>query len=203
MTVAVLFCDPAGSYADVEGVDLRPESRDARLYAGPHPVVAHPPCQRWCRFAPGIERQYGYKVGDDGGCFESALVSVRRYGGVLEHPAHSLAWARFDLPRPVGYGGWTSSLLDDGASCYVEQERYGHQVRKATWLYAYGVELPELRWGMRPDQSGGAFRWARVRYADDENRPRMSGKLVASTPPEFRDQLLAMARSSVLARSVA
>lgn len=197
MIVAALFVDPHGSYAGLDDVELWDEARDARLYAGPHPVVAHPPCARWCRFAKGIETQYGYAVGDDGGCFEAALASVRRCGGVLEHPAHSLAWARYDLPRPSRSSGWTTSLLDDGASCYVEQERYGHPVRKATWLYAVGAELPELAWGLRPDQSGGAVRWARVRYRGDEDRPRISGAVVAAaTPIAFRDVLLSMARSA-------
>lgn len=45
--VAALFVDAAGSYADLAGVDLWDEARDARLYPGTAPVVAHPPCQRW------------------------------------------------------------------------------------------------------------------------------------------------------------
>jgi hypothetical protein len=53
--------------------------------------------------------------------------------------------------------GWTLGL-DGGASCYVEQGRYGLPVKKATWLYAYGVELPELRWG-----SGGLCRLIHLR----------------------------------------
>lgn len=42
-TVAALYVEADGPYSRVEGVDLWPESRDARKYAGPHPVVAHPP----------------------------------------------------------------------------------------------------------------------------------------------------------------
>ena len=60
----------------VPGVDpwTRPKTRK---YAGPHPVVAHPPRQRWGRFWHGSTRKpHQYKLGDDGGCFEAALAAV-------------------------------------------------------------------------------------------------------------------------------
>ena len=154
-TVAALYVDPAGVYADLPNVDLWDEARDARLYDGPWPVVAHPPCARWSRLAGFTEYRFGLKRGDDGGCFAAALEAVRIFGGVLEHPAYSSAWAAFDLPRPYWHGGW-SIALDGSAVCYVEQGRYGLPVKKATWLYAAGVELPELRWGFTSDSDGDA-----------------------------------------------
>ncbi len=198
MTVAALYVAPNGVYANLPGVEVWDEARDARLYAGPWPVVAHPPCQRWCRFAKGIAAQYPDKqIGDDGGCFETALNAVRRFGGVLEHPAESLAWAWFDLPVPRSTGGWTCSFFDDGVSSYVEQGRYGQPMRKATWLYAYGVDLPILRWGRRIDSEAGAFKWGSKLYkpASNHNRPRVDSQH-SDTPPAFRDVLLAMARSA-------
>jgi hypothetical protein len=76
------------------------EARDARLYAGPWPVVAHPPCERWGRYWHGGPSARVRRVkGDDAGCFASALASVRRYGGVLEHPAASSAWRAFGLNK--------------------------------------------------------------------------------------------------------
>src|SRR5207253_437648 len=123
------------------------------LYAGPWPVVAHPPCARWSRLAGFTEARFGYKRGEDGGCFEAALRCVREFGGVLEHPAYSKAWDRYGLSEPIWHGGWTLGL-DGGASCYVEQGRYGLPVKKATWLYVYGCELPELMWGYTPDGEG-------------------------------------------------
>lgn len=95
MKVAALFVDGQGVYAGLPNVDPWPVERDARTYAGPHPVVAHPPCERWGSWAevnpnPKARRRV---VGDDGGCFEAALASVRRFGGVIEHPRGSRAWA--------------------------------------------------------------------------------------------------------------
>jgi len=98
-----------------------------------------------------VEKRWGHKKGDDGGCFESALLSLRRWGGVLEHPAYSDAFAHFGLPIPKDKGGWQRGICG-GWSCHVEQWHYGHKAKKATWLYAYGVsELPSLRWGATPD----------------------------------------------------
>ena len=198
MTVAALYVDPRGVYANLPDVEVWDEARDARLYAGPWPVVAHPPCQRWCMFAKGIETRYGYKVGDDGGTFAAALAAVREWGGVLEHPAHSLAWGAHGLAEPSTVYGWTTSIGDEGAVAYVEQGRYGLPVRKATWLYACGVELLELRWGF--DSGMGEFKWhqRRDKLNDprDDPRPRMRGELSAHTPQAFRDVLLAMARTA-------
>jgi len=123
--VAVLFCDPKGVYSGIDGLDLWSADRDARLYQGPDPVVAHPPCARWCRLAKLVASQGGKPVGDDDGCFASALASVRRWGGVLEHPAHSLAWAAYDLLRPVR-GAWMRGTCGSWV-CEVDQSHYGHR----------------------------------------------------------------------------
>jgi len=109
--VAALFVETNGIYFGLPNVDPWDVRRDARQYAGTHPVVAHPPCDRWCQMAPVNQARYGHRVGDDGGTFSAALAAVRRWGGVLEHPAVSLAWAAFDLPRPPSSGGMGSWLL--------------------------------------------------------------------------------------------
>ena len=113
------------------------------------------------------------------------------------------------MPIPGRAGEWTGTLLDEGWSCYIEQGRYGFPVRKATWLYAVGTELPPLRWGRV--NAYGEFTWmrkpgARPRVASPRNLGRIDGwrdewahgyKTATSiTPPAFRDVLLAMARSA-------
>jgi hypothetical protein len=196
--IAALFVDPKGCYAGLEGVDLWDEKRDARLYHGPHPVVAHPPCTRWCRLAGLVEARWGHKKGEDGGCFASALASVRRWGGVLEHPAYSDAWIKFGIPGPERHGGWLRTPCG-GWTCHVEQGRYGHPAKKATWLYAHGIwPPPRLRWGSGPDQLSKALvSWCSNRTFAHSDRPRVGKKAAAATPPEFRDVLLEIARSVV------
>lgn len=196
MKVAALFVDPRGSYAGLPDVDLWDEARDARLYAGPWPVVAHPPCSRWCRLAGLVEARWGHKRGDDGGCFASALESVRLWGGVLEHPAYSDAWIAFRLPEPNRGGGWQRGFCG-GWSCHVEQGRYGHPAKKATWLYAFGCELPPLRWGAQPyGVSRAMVSWCGNHTKRMPDRPRVGKKQASKTPLEFRDVLLNMARSA-------
>jgi hypothetical protein len=142
-----------------------------------------------------VEARWGHKRGEDGGCFASALRSVRKYGGVLEHPAYSDAWSAFDLPNPPRKGGWVRGICG-GWSCHVEQGRYGHVAKKATWLYAFGVsDLPSLRWGHVADQKSQALvSWCANRTRSGETRPRV-GKAAAATPHSFRDVLLGIARS--------
>jgi len=194
--IAALFVQKRGTYRDVDGVDPWDEKRDARLYTGPHAVIAHPPCSRWCRLAGLVQKRWGHAKGDDGGCFASALASVRRFGGVLEHPAYSDAWLAHDLLPPTTGGGWTNADFFGGWTCYVEQHRYGHPAKKATWLYAVGTDLPALAWGHVPDAEHlQLVSWCGNVVADGETRRRLPKKAASSTPPAFRDVLIAMARS--------
>jgi hypothetical protein len=188
--IAALYVETNGTYFDLDGVDPWDEARDARRYAGPHPVVAHPPCNRWAyTLAPLNERRYGLKVGEDGGCFDAALLAVRRCGGVLEHPAYSLAWARFGLPRPVNKQQWTEPDAYGGRSIFVEQGHYGHKARKGTYLYAVGTEYPDLIRG-KARAVGMVSNTNPVR-----GLPRLSSKEAKATPPAFRALLLRLARS--------
>lgn len=199
--IAALFVQKGGAYYGLEGVDPWPASRDARLYPGPWPVVAHPPCERWGRYwGGGPSARVKRTLGDDAGCFQSALASVRRWGGVLEHPEGSHAWRKFELRTPPRDGGWVVADFQGGWTCCVEQGAYGHRARKATWLYANGVELPTLRWGRAP----GDFLRLEAGYHSAEERrraiktgivQRLSKYQRAATPLEFRDLLLGMARS--------
>ena len=180
-TVAALYIDPRGYYPRMLGVEWWDLSRDARLYDGPHPVVAHPPCGPWSKL------RHMYR-GDEHDCAPRALEQVRRFGGVLEHPAESQLWRRYKLPLPhEGYDPY-------GRTIEVEQVRWGHVARKRTWLYLVGVrkriELPPAR---KPTH------WCSGWH--DAARPIPSGMKAASTeqirrtPPAFAEWLVSLARS--------
>lgn len=199
--IAALFVEPSGVYSNLPGVELWDETRDARKYPGPYPVVAHPPCQRWGRFWHGSTRKpHQFKLGADEGAFHAALAAVRNWGGVLEHPEHSHAWRWFGLtlPRPTG---WTRADMRGGWTCRVEQGFYGHLSRKPSWLYAHGVDLLQLRWG-RGEQRLHPVALAKHGYAKARRIGMMAmvgGKdktrIREATTPEFRDALIALAES--------
>lgn len=210
MMIAALFVQTGGSYFGLAGIDPWDETRDARLYSGPHPVVGHPPCQRWGRMyfgQPLTVKRTGKrkKLGDDGGCFAAMLAAARKYGGVLEHPKDSKAWAYFGLYEPPVGGGWVMADKLGGWTCCVEQGRYGHYARKPTWLLVYGVareDLPELDWGVSEARYDpkvvarmGLARAKRLGEVDargggTDSTPRIR------TPPLFRDLLIRIARSA-------
>ncbi len=193
MKPVVLFAEADGVYAG-RGLDVYDITRNALTYTGAAPVVAHPPCTRWCRLAGLVEARWGYKRGDDGGCFAFALATVRRVGGVLEHPAYSTAWPHHGLVSPPRGGGWVPADDVGGWTCHVEQGRYGHAAKKATWLYANGVELPSLRWGaVAVSDSTALVSWCGNRTDKFYQRRRISKKQASATPPEFAELLLTMA----------
>lgn len=201
--IAALYVETGGCYFSLPDVDPWDRERDARTYAGPWPVVAHPPCQRWGRYWHGAPRKpHQYELGADDGCFVAALAAVRRWGGVLEHPEGSHAWRAFDLIAPPRHGGWIAADWHGGWTCCVEQGRYGHFANKPTWLYAVGVDLPALEWGKgkqrihpRALELHGyekARRIGMMAMVGGKNKTRIRD----ATPAAFRDLLLSIAQSA-------
>lgn len=194
--IAALYVERGGSYWDLPGVDAWDAERDARLYEGPHSVIAHPPCQRWGQLGLVNFIRWGgehNRPGNDNGCFEAALASVRKWGGVLEHPAKSKAFAHHGLTRPTRLG-W-HRCFDGGWTCEVWQSAYGHRANKATWLYYYGDALPpSLNWSRPIGTHQVGYQDHRGKAA---NKPTLSGSEAAHTPPAFRDLLIEMARSAI------
>ena len=225
-TVAALYCDQRGPYPRMaqgqvfapvgphgeaycfswEGpraIDCWDESSDARKYDGQHPVVAHPPCGPWGRL------RHLYK-GNEHACAPRAVEQVRRWGGVLEHPAGSLLWKHFDptsiwdgdekrMPgpgeQPDHYGGYTIE---------VDQCEWGHVARKRTWLYLVGVprealEAPPFP-GREPTHyaSGGRTKSSRTGGAVPAGMKVCSAQQRRRTPPLFAEYLVRLARSACL-----
>lgn len=205
MKIAALYVETNGCYFGLDNVEPWDRERDARRYAGPHPVVAHPPCERWGSFwygAPMNSRKgIRFKKGDDGGCFVAALASVRKFGGIIEHPRGTGAWKHFGIPKPPENGGWISA--GPGAyTCNVYQGQYGHRALKPTWLYYVGdVPPPQLKWGRPAGEfisvSGTSFKSKAHRKAAIAAgwvyKSRLPTAERAKTPVPFRDLLLNIA----------
>lgn len=190
--IAALYVETGGSYYGLPGVDPWDEPRDARKYAGPHPVVAHPPCDRWHLLSAVNHKRWGFAINEDGGCFASALAAVRKWGGVLEHPAETRAFRFHGIPEPAR-GGWQRTIDGDWVA-EVNQSVYGHRARKRTWLLYCGKEIPpSLDWR----DVTGTHRVGFGFPADTDNPlPRIKQDEAKATPAPFRDLLIEMARSA-------
>jgi hypothetical protein len=211
--IAALFVANPGVYFGLPDVDPWDVTRDARKYVGPWPVVAHPPCERWGRYwSGGPSAKVRRKLGDDDGCFASALASVRRWGGVLEHPEASHAFTAHFLRRPKWREGWVFSpyapklrQVRNEWTCCVAQGNYGHRARKLTWLYYVGRVPPfDLDWSIPAPRSRldyGFHSAAERAERRDVVAPRVNASRLhagenLATPLAFRDVLLDLARWS-------
>lgn len=188
MRVAALYVDPLrGPYTRIAGVDVYGWAevkqaafwdRDARQYAGPWPVVAHPPCGPWGRF------RRRYKGGEGAAdCGPRAVEQVRQWGGVLEHPAYSTLWDVCNLPRPGdgvdNYGGVTVQF---------EQVRWGHPCKKPTWFYVVRADLPAV-----PPQGRPTHCMVRLKR-NSHTLPELPKRARHLTPPALANWLVAVAR---------
>ena len=194
--ISALFVQENGCYAGVDFIDAWPESRDARLYTGNNPVIAHPPCQLWGALSAVNYKRWGgehNKPGNDKGCFESALRSVRRCGGVLEHPSKTKAFEAYGIQKPKGFG-W-NRISDNEWVCEVWQSAYGHRANKSTWLFYKGVQPPfDLDWSRPKGTHQIGFYDSRGKSA---NKPTLGKKEANATPIKFRDVLIRLAFHSI------
>lgn len=193
--IAALYVDPRGPYFGRPDVDPWDETRDARLYDGPHPVVAHPPCGSWSKLKHLYKR-------NDADCAPRAVAQVRKFGGLLEHPAGSGAWNHCGLPRP-------NELPDGyGFAVEVQQVSWGHVARKKTWLYCVGISLAlvldTMRTGGEPSHWCSGFRtstgvtpanYKRTGCAVPPGIKVCSAQQRRRTPPAFADWLISLAES--------
>lgn len=193
--VAVLFCREDSIYKTMPGVDAWDMERDARKWPGGVPAVAHPPCRAWGRL-----RGLANPRDDEKDLGIWAVGQVRKYGGVLEHPAFSKLWEACDMPKPGQmdeFGGWT---LD------IYQSDWGHKAQKRTWLYIVGaspIMLPEIpialgeathivaSSGRRKD--GSRLRSGEIGRRGGRRRPELSKADRERTPPRFAQWLVQLA----------
>ncbi len=193
--VAALYVDPRGPYPSMPGVDCWDETRDARLYDGPHPVVTHAPCGPWGHLSRLSRNQ-------DPDLAVRALEQVRTWGGAFEHPLGSRLWEEFDLPPPRRYSPQPSLFGDDvdgatvdrwgGRTLLVEQVSWGHVCRKPTLLYVVRVDPAVVTAGWR---TGGVHTHA---ISSKKRRKHLLAPCAAArrrTPVAFAEWLVSLARS--------
>ena len=183
--VAVLFARRDSIYKTLPACDVWDAQRDARLWPGGAPAIAHPPCRTWGRlryFAkpPDLAEEQALSF--------FAVTQVQRWGGVLEHPAGSLLWKAAGLPRPGHRDefGWT---------LFIQQWWFGHRAEKATWIYVVGVEpsvMPPL-----PFRLGDPTYVIQSRKKHGEGRPHVSRAEREATPLRLAQWLVEVARMAV------
>jgi hypothetical protein len=186
--IAALYVERGGPYFSMPDVDPWDIKRDARTYNGPHPIVAHPPCGPWGCLS------HLYR-GSEHDCAPHAVELVRRFGGVLEHPAYSKLWRAIAMPRPDDL----PDQLGGGFTVLVDQVNWGHVARKRTWLYIVGADrssvYAEVIHGARPTHwiagarkrriGGGGIVPAGVKICSAQQRRR--------TPRAFAEWLTSIA----------
>ena len=198
--VAVLFARADSIYKSLPGCDVFDIERDARTYDGPWPVVAHPPCRAWGRL-----RHFAKPRDDEKALAIWAVDLVRRWGGVLEHPAASTLWAACSLPAPGRFdavGGFTVG---------IHQHWFGHRATKPTLLYIVGLtpsDLPEMPMRLGEgthviSQDCRRKDGSRIPKGDPRKRPECTKPEREHTPPTLAAWLVELARRTRASEMVA
>jgi len=183
-SVAVLFVEPDSIYKTLPGCDCYDAERDALTWAGGCHVVAHPPCRLWGRM-----RQFSIAPPDEAELARWSVDQVREWGGVLEHPAASrLWWDGKGLAFPNG------REVDDfgGFALSVDQHWWGHRAQKKTWLYVCGCKRSDVP--AIPLTMSDPTHVIRPRAAHPR-KPSVTKRERQSTPPEFAEWLVELARA--------
>lgn len=128
--IPALFVRRTSIYRDL-GADCWDIDRDARGYAGALPVVAHPPCRAWGQLSAMAKPR-----ADERDLALFAIDTVRRVGGVVEHPSRSKLWSTVGASHVRDqFGGYVVHVL---------QSWFGHRAQKSTGLYIVGVDPADL-----------------------------------------------------------
>lgn len=178
--IAALFVRADSVYKRLPMVDAWDIERDARQWPGGCPVVAHPPCRAWGRL-----RAFANPRPDEKELAIWAIEQVRRYGGVLEHPAHSTLWDEISLP--------TGKRIDEhgGFTLHVNQSWWGHKAAKQTFLYVCGIsprQIPLMPLTMHDPQYVVSSTRGRLK------KPEVTKAEREHTPPALAEWLVELAR---------
>jgi len=92
--VSALFVRRDSVYKELN-IDAWDIDRNALLFSGGNPVIAHPPCRSWGQLSHLAKPRAGEKE-----LAIWAIEQVRNCGGVLEHPRNSKLWKYMSLPMP-------------------------------------------------------------------------------------------------------
>lgn len=179
--VAVLCARADSHYKTIPYLDVFDAARDARTFKGGMPAIAHPPCRSWGRLKAFAKPAPGERL-----LAHFCVAQVRKYGGVLEHPAWSSLWPAADMPGPGEvdeFGGWTLPIV---------QFWWGHPAEKATWLYIVGVapsEVPAI-----PFCLGEPLQVVSSSLRGTRRRVSVSREWREMTPPAMAEWLVDLAR---------
>ncbi len=128
---SILFCEEKSIYKTLN-CDVYDIKRNALNVSNTTPAIYHPPCRMWSR----LKTLSNFYPGEKWLAVWS-LIRIRKYGGILEHPAGSSLFHKYAplTPVPDSYGGFIIS---------VNQHWFGHVAQKKTYLYIVGCSPSQL-----------------------------------------------------------
>ena len=139
MSYAALFCRRDSDYKLRDHWDVYDADRNALTYAGNGPVVCHPPCRFWGQLSHMAGRSGNMtpeQIEAEKGLATWSIETIRKVGGVLEHPSGSKIFKQLPEIGEVDECG--------GFVIEIDQYDFGHVARKATKLYIVGTSVDKL-----------------------------------------------------------